>query len=84
MTIDDKTLYARIKDPNGLADGLRGFADMFHLATDRAELLILAGEAEAPFCVEVPRYPEGHEFAGQFLHCAGWRYEDGAWVDPSA
>lgn len=84
MKVDDKNLYARIKDPTGLADGVQGFADTFQGAADRAELLALVGEAEASYFVEVPRYPKGHKFAGQFFHCAGWRYENGAWTDPEA
>jgi hypothetical protein len=71
MTIDDKVLYARIVDPNGLTDGLQGYAIGFELAADREELKRLVGAELEPSYVEAPN-----------AHCAGWRYENGGFVPP--
>lgn len=73
MKIDDKTLYARIVDPNGLADGLQGFADTFQLATDLEDLEAIVGSSEVIFYVEAPN-----------TECAGWRYENGNFIDPAS
>lgn len=54
------------------------------VARSEAELERLVGADLWPWFVEVPRYPNGHEHAGQFLHCAGMRYEGGKFIDPDA
>lgn len=72
MKIDDKTLYARIVDPTGLADGLQGYAMGFELADDREELMAIVGADLVDFYVDAPN-----------AQCAGWRYEDGAWIEPA-
>ena len=71
MKIDDKTLYARIVDPTGLADDLQGYAMGFELAADREELARIVGADLVDFYVEAPN-----------AHCAGWRYENGGFVTP--
>jgi hypothetical protein len=71
MKIDDKTLFARIVDPNGLADGLQGYAIGFELAADREELKRIVGAELEPFYVEAPN-----------AHCAGWQYQGGGWIEP--
>lgn len=71
MKIDDKTLYARIVDPTGLADGLQGYAMGFELADDREELARIVGPDLVDFYVVAPN-----------ARCAGWRCENGAWIEP--
>ncbi len=71
MKIDDKTLYARIMDATGLGDGLHGYALDFELAADREELARLVVADLVDFYVEAPN-----------PYCAGWRYEDGGFIEP--
>lgn len=79
---------------NGLDGLVVGFATLAETDDELAPLLDAGAcaarteeELEAavgydiwPFFVEVPRYPDGHEHAGQFLRCAGWRYEGGKFI----
>jgi hypothetical protein len=51
-------------------------------ARTESRLAALVGEDLWKWFVAVPRYPEGHEHAGQFLHCAGWTYQGGVFVEP--
>lgn len=72
MKFDDgRTLYARIYDPNGLEDGLNGYAIAFEAAQDREELAKSVGSDLVDFYVEAPN-----------AQCAGWRYEDGQFIEP--
>jgi hypothetical protein len=92
-------LFVRIVDPTGLTDGLQGWCqDFATLAESDEELLALqeAGiasvarteaELEAtvgpdiwPYYVPAPLNEDGTPN----VQCAGWRYENGQFIDPEA
>lgn len=85
-------LFAQIVDPNGLTDGLQGYASNFAVVAETDEEAAMYEEHGSLLwarSVEALAEVVGSEKWPYFVpaknaHCAGWYYDNGEWTDPEA